>query len=224
MAEIIEEEELRNKKYVFKDRFHAGKLLALKLKQYKDYFTDAIVLAIPYGGVPVGKSIARELGYPLELIMVRKIPIPYNPEAGFGAVTWDGEVVINQSLLDQLGLGNHEIEQAIQRVKLELERRMQAFGKTLPELNDRSVIITDDGLASGYTMLASLRSIKKHSPKSIAIAVPTASTSAIKLVSTHVDMLFCLNIRESMVFAVADAYQEWHDLTDKEVREIIHDK
>lgn len=222
MAEIIEEEELRNKKYVFKDRFHAGKLLALKLKQY--HFINPIVLAIPYGGVPVGKSIARELSYPLELIMVRKIPIPYNPEAGFGAVSWDGEVVINQNLLDQLSLSNHEIKLAIQRVKLELEKRIQTFGKTLSELQDRSVIITDDGLASGYTMLSSIQSIKKYSPNSITIAVPTASTSAIKLVSAYADMLFCLNIRESMVFAVADAYQEWHDLTEQEVKEIIHDK
>ena len=222
MAEIIEEEELRNKKYVFKDRFHAGKLLALKLKQY--HFINPIVLAIPYGGVPVGKSIARELSYPLELIMVRKIPIPYNPEAGFGAVSWDGEVVINQNLLDQLSLSNHEIKLTIQRVKLELEKRIQTFGKTLSELQDRSVIITDDGLASGYTMLSSIQSIKKYSPNSITIAVPTASTSAIKLVSAYADMLFCLNIRESMVFAVADAYQEWHDLTEQEVKEIIHDK
>ena len=222
MAEIIEEEELRNKKYVFKDRFHAGKLLALKLKQY--HFINPIVLAIPYGGVPVGISIARELSYPLELIMVRKIPIPYNPEAGFGAVSWDGEVVINQNLLDQLSLSNHEIKLTIQRVKLELEKRIQTFGKTLSELQDRSVIITDDGLASGYTMLSSIQSIKKYSPNSITIAVPTASTSAIKLVSAYADMLFCLNIRESMVFAVADAYQEWHDLTEQEVKEIIHDK
>src|SRR3989304_6865316 len=107
MAKIIEERELRNKNYVFRDRIHAGELLALKLKPYIE--GASIVLAVPSGGVPVSNAIAKELGIPLDLIIVRKLPIPYNTEAGFGSVSWDGEVMLNEKLVKQLQLSGEEI-------------------------------------------------------------------------------------------------------------------
>ncbi len=221
MAKIIEARELRNKNYVFRDRVHAGELLALRLKPYIE--RASIVLAIPSGGVPVGNAIAKELGIPLDSIIVRKLPIPYNTEAGFGSVSWDGEVKLNDKLLSGLQLSQEEIGKAIDEVKRELDRRMGLFrGKRpFPELKGRTVIIVDDGLASGYTILAAISSVKKHTPAKIIVAIPTASKNAIDFVSPYVDEIFCLNIRETSVFAVADAYQEWHDLTEQEVLKIL---
>lgn len=221
MGIIIEQKELRNRTYVFRDRFHAGALLAKKIKQ--ESLVNPMVLAIPSGGVPVGSTIAQELRIPLDLIIVRKIPIPHNPEAGFGSVSWEGDTMLNERLVSQLQLTDDEIESAVGEVKRELRRRSELFrGKRpFPSLKGRTVIIADDGLASGYTMLSSIRSIRKHSPARIIVAVPTASQSAVELVSSRVDELVCLNIRDTPVYAVADAYQEWYDLTEQEVKEIL---
>ncbi len=219
MGTIIEDTNLRNKNYVFRDRLHAGELLANKLKPY----VNPVILAIPSGGVPVGAAIAKKLGITMDLIIVRKIPIPDNPEAGFGSVSWDGEITINEKLVAQLHLSDEEIEAAVEKVKLELERRMEKFRgkKPFPELKGRSVMLVDDGLASGYTMLSAVSAVRKYSPARITVAVPTASKNALELVSKHVDELVCLNVRETAMFAVADAYKEWHDLDEGEVIEIL---
>ncbi len=225
MAKMIEDTDLRNKNYVFRDRAYAGELLAMKLKQYMKSMLTPIVLAIPSGGVPVGAVIAKKLCIPMDLIIVRKLPIPYNPEAGFGSISWDGDVRINEKLTYQLQLSVDEIDSVIAEVKRDLKSRMEKFrGKRpFPELKGKSVIIVDDGLASGYTMLSAVSSVKRYSPAKIIVAVPTASKHALDIVIPHVDEIFCLNVRDSMQFAVADAYREWHDLTEGEVLAILPD-
>ncbi|VVB91657.1 Phosphoribosyl transferase domain protein [uncultured archaeon] len=221
MAKIIEMREFRNKNYVFRDRIHAGEVLAIKLKPYVG--KDSIILAIPSGGVPVGSTIAKELGLQMDLIIVKKLPIPYNTEAGFGSISWDGEVKLNERLVEQLQLSGSDIDPIIADVKREIDKRMEIFrGKRpFPELKGKTAIIADDGLASGYTLLAAISSIKRLSPARIIVAVPTASKNAIDLVAPYVDGIFCPNIRETRTFAVADAYQEWHDLTGQEVLKLL---
>jgi len=221
MTKIIEMKELRNKNYVFRDRVHAGELLASKLKPYVG--KDSIVLAIPSGGVPIGSTIAKELGLQMDLIIVRKLPIPYNTEAGFGSMSWNGEVKLNEILVEQLELSDPEIDSIIRDVKSELDKRMEIFrgNRPFPELKGKTAIIVDDGLASGYTLLAAISSVKKLSPARIIVAVPTASKNAVDLLAPYVDEIFCLNIRETKIFAVADAYQEWHDLTQQEVLKLL---
>jgi len=221
MAKIIEMKELRNKNYVFRDRVHAGELLASKLKPYVG--KDSIVLVIPSGGVPIGSTIAKELGLQMDLIIVRKLPIPYNTEAGFGSMSWNGEVKLNEKLVEQLQLSDPEIDSIIRDVKSELDKRMEIFrgNRPFPELKGKTAIIVDDGLASGYTLLAAISSVKKLSPARIIVAVPTASKNAVDLLAPYVDEIFCLNIRETKIFAVADAYQEWHDLTQQEVLKLL---
>jgi putative phosphoribosyl transferase len=221
MTKIIEMEELRNKNYVFRDRIHAGELLASKLKPYVG--KDSIVLAIPSGGVPIGSTLAKELGLQMDLIIVRKLPIPYNTEAGFGSMSWNGEVKLNEKLVEQLELSDPEIDSIIRDVKSELDKRMEIFrgNRPFPELKGKTAIIVDDGLASGYTLLAAISSVKKLSPARIIVAVPTASKNAVDLLAPYVDEIFCLNIRETKIFAVADAYQEWHDLTQQEVLKLL---
>lgn len=221
MTKIIEMEELRNKNYVFRDRVHAGELLASKLKPYVE--KDSIVLAIPSGGVPIGSTLAKELGLQMDLIIVRKLPIPYNTEAGFGSMSWNGEVKLNEKLVEQLELSDPEIDSIIRDVKSELDKRMEIFrgNRPFPELKGKTALIVDDGLASGYTLLAAISSVKKLSPARIIVAVPTASKNAVDLLAPYVDEIFCLNIRETKIFAVADAYQEWHDLTQQEVLKLL---
>jgi putative phosphoribosyl transferase len=220
-GKLIEEPQLRNKTHVVADRSHAGMLLAAKLKSVTG--ADSIILAIPAGGVPVAAVIATQLRIPLEVAVIRKLHIPWNREAGFGALSWDGTVLFNEPLLKLLGLTREEIEQCIAEERAELERRMQLFrkGKPFPDLTRKQVIVVDDGLASGFTMLVALRSIKLQRPRELIVAVPTASLSALKLVSIEADRIICLNVREGRAFAVADAYNRWYDLRTEDVVAIL---
>ena len=219
---LVEEPNYRNRVSVFRDRFQAGKLLADKLHEYSDN-PNVIILALPAGGVPVGYTVAKELAVQVDVIIVRKIQIPWNTEAGFGAVTWDGKILLNEDLVKQLDLTEEEIESAIQKTKSNVQERLRKFrdDKPAPNLEDKVVILVDDGLASGFTMLAAARSVRESKPKKIIVAVPTASMGAIEMLSPAVDVIVCLNVRSGPSFAVAEAYENWYDLTDDEVSKII---
>jgi predicted phosphoribosyltransferase len=221
-SRLILEDAFRDKLHVFKDRIDAGKKLGERLIQYKD--TDSLLLAIPSGGVPVASEIAKSLSLSLDLILVRKIQIPWNTEAGFGAIDPDGEVIFNKALLNTLGwLTDDEINTQIRKTRDILHKRNELFraGKAFPEIKDKIIILVDDGLASGYTMLAALRFVTKRKPQKIIVAVPTGSLKTVDLVLNETDELVCLNMRGGYAFAVADAYMNWHDLTDEEVMSII---
>ncbi|RLG05990.1 MAG: phosphoribosyltransferase [Thaumarchaeota archaeon] len=222
MGEVIFDDNLKERLHVFKDRFHAGELLAEMLKRNLS-LGDAILLAIPAGGIPVGYEISCRLNIPMDVVIVRKLQIPWDPEAGFGAVSSDGEIVLNERLVKQLGLSEEIIEEVVRKTLGIIRDRSKKFRMVKPvlDIGDKTVILVDDGLASGYTMLAAIRSIKKKNPKRIIAAVPTASAAAVKLVSRKVDKILCLNVRSGPFFAVADAYREWRDLTDEEVIEIL---
>ena len=168
-------------------------------------------------------EIAEALGLPLDLVIVRKVQIPYNPEAGFGAVGPQGEVSLNEDLVSRLGLTRKEIEQQIQKTREIINVRNERFreGLPFPDLRDRVVILVDDGLASGFTMLSAVRFIRDHGPEKIIVAVPTAPERTIDLILPHVDELVCLNIRSGLMFAVAEAYENWYDLDDNEVISIL---
>lgn len=218
---MIEERRLRDKQSVFEDRADAGERLASALEAYRG--THAIVLAIPSGGVPVGIKIARQLVLPFDLLIVRKLQIPFNTEAGFGAMTLGGEVLLNNELVQSLGLGKDVINATIKVTKEILARRNQLFrmGKSMPDCTGKTVIITDDGLASGYTMRAALRWVNSMKPQKIVAAVPTGSERTVRAVQKEVDELVCLNIRTSLRFAVAEAYHNWYDLSDEDVLRLI---
>ncbi|MFQ6077458.1 MAG: phosphoribosyltransferase [Candidatus Bathyarchaeia archaeon] len=214
---IFDEPQLRFKRHVFKDRDHAGKLLAEKLRAYRGL--DVIVLAIPSGGVPVGYAVAKGLDAPLDLMTVRKIQIPFNPEAGFGAVTVDGTAILNEPLVRHLNLSPEQVEIQISKAMRAIERRHRRFcgERPPPRLEGRTAIIVDDGVASGYTMLAAVASARKLNPAKIVVAVPTAPVDSLRGVAPRVDELYCLNVRDGFYFAVADAYLKWYDLGDEEV-------
>ena len=218
---IIDDSGLRSKTHMFKDRCEAGRLLASILRRRPH--EDSLVLAIPSGGVPVGYCVAEQLKIPLDIVVVRKIPVPGNPEAGFGAVALDGTVALNERLVDELGLDQETISRLAASRLREIEERLEKFrGDRKPaDLYQKDLILVDDGLASGYTMLVAVRSLKKHDPRSVTVAIPTAHSEALRLVASEADEVYCLNVRSGFLFAVADAYVDWYDLDDREVQEYL---
>lgn len=218
---LIEDISLRDREKVFKDRKEAGIFLAEKLLAYRG--PDSIILSIPSGGVPVAREVAVFLHLPMDLIIVRKIQIPFNTEAGFGAMGPSGEIVFNESLLKHLHLSREEIERQIKKTADMLQKRDSLFrsGKRFPALQGKHVILIDDGLASGYTMYAAVKYINKMNPLQKIIAVPTGSQRTVEFLLPAVDKIVCLNVRSGFPFAVAEAYEDWHDLDDEEVLKII---
>ncbi|MBC7100903.1 MAG: phosphoribosyltransferase [Methanobacteriales archaeon] len=221
LTKIIENRELRDKFFVFKNRKEAGEVLVRMLKDYQD--SDAIILGIPAGGVPVAAVIAKKLNLTLDVLIVSKITLPWNREAGYGAVAFNGTIKLNQKLIDSLGLTGREVEAGIKETLKKVERRVQIFRKGKPplKLKNRTVIVVDDGLASGYTMLAAVEALRRAGAGKIIIAVPTANLDAIKRLEGKVDMVYSPNIRHVYPYAVADAYKNWYDISEDEVKSIL---
>lgn len=221
MGDLIEEAGLRGKTRVFVNREEAGKRLAAALEGIAH--PNGIVLAIPAGGVPVACPIVKEYALPLDVLIVRKIQIPDNPEAGFGALGPDGEVLLNERIVEDLRLSQKEISAQVAETRTVLQDREKKFrkGRPFPAVKDRQVILVDDGLASGYTMLAAVDFVRQRQAGQVIVAVPTAAQRTVNALVPSADVLLCLNIRGGPVFAVADAYVEWYDLADEEVIELL---
>jgi putative phosphoribosyl transferase len=222
MSDIFEDPRFRDKVRVFDDRFHAGELLAKKLGQYADR-DDVYILAIPAGGIQVAMVVAKRLNLPLDLAITRKIHVPWNKEAGFGAVSWNGLVLLNERLVASLRLSEEDVRRCVAEEKEIIERRLERFRgkKPFPDLNNQNIVVIDDGLASGFSMLTTVKTAKQDKKKELVVAVPTAPISAINLLRPYVDKIVCLNIRSGAFFAVADAYKNWDDLNNKDVTELL---
>ncbi|MFO7772946.1 MAG: phosphoribosyltransferase family protein [Dehalococcoidia bacterium] len=201
----------------FRDRVDAGRQLAERLKPYRS--PETVILAIPRGGVPVAVEVAQSFDAPLDVVVTRKIPIRHNPEAGYGAVAEDGTIFLNDLLVSQLGLSQRQIGYQAEEVLAEIERRSALYRGKLPRasLVDKTAIVIDDGLASGFTMVAAVKSVQRQKAARIVAASPAASGNAYELIKPMCDALVCLVVSRSYPFAVANFYQHWHDLTDEEV-------
>lgn len=215
MEQLIEDPDLRGKTGVFADRNEAGRLLAARLRDLVG--SAGILLAIPAGGVPVACAIARETGLALDVLLARKIPIPGNREAGFGAIGPGGDVLLHERILEDLKLTAKEINTQVDETRRALKQRARLFRDTRPEpdLRGREVVLVDDGLATGYTMLAAVEYARLREAGRVLVAAPTASQRTVHFLLPKVDVLVCLNIRSGPVFAVADAYQAWCDLDEE---------
>ncbi len=218
---VRDDPDLRNRTGVFADRCDAGRLLGRRIGE--DTEPDSVLLAIPSGGIPVGIELSKMLCLSMCLMPVRKLVIPGNPEAGFGAVSWDGDAVLNNPLVRAIGLSGDDVEKSIETARSLIDERMRKFdrARSLPSLSGRAAILVDDGLASGYTMLAGVRSARKRGADRVAVAVPTGSLTAVRKVASEVDRVYCLNIREGPIYAVADAYRRWHDICDEEAARML---
>jgi len=214
---IWEIPELRNQTKVFRDREHAGMVLADMVSDYKD--ENAIVIGIPAGGIPV----AAELSLELDVAVVSKVTLPWNSEAGYGAVSWEGTVRLNQDLVSRIGLSKDEIHKGIEETREKVERRVKLFrgSKIWPYLGEKTVILVDDGIASGFTILVAVMALKNMGVGELIVAVPTASPDSLNRLSTEVEGIYCPNIRGGWTFAVADAYQKWRDVDEGEVLRIL---
>jgi len=217
-------------------RIQAGEILAEFIKRQRSSLSKHIIenpsnffcFAIPNGGVPVVEGFCSQFSLKYDILIVRKIKIPHNTEAGFGSVTTDGSVLINQPLLTRLKLSEQDVEDSIELTKKEIKTRLQFYKKEInseqfyrQKIQNKYIFIIDDGLASGFTMLAAVNMIKKYNPTKIFIAVPTAPLRTVNMLNVNVNEIFCPNIREVMWFAVADAYHNWYDIPESEVSQII---
>ncbi len=223
MSTMHELPEHRTRSGIFRDRTDAGEHLAAMLSPVFAGDPEAIVLAIPSGGVPVGLALSRRLDLGFDLLLVRKMQIPWNTEAGFGALALGGEPMLNRQLVDSLGLSRQQIEEQTEATRKELEERNAAFreGAPPPELQGRTAILTDDGLASGYTMLAAIRAVREQGASQIILALPTAPRRSVEHVARFADAVYAVQIKDVLSFAVAEAYRSWHDLSRQEVVEML---
>jgi len=213
-------------KPIFDNRYDAGRQLAAKLLEYKaDSGRKTVVLAIPNGGAPVGLEVALALEADFDLIVARKIPLPLNPEAGFGAIADDGSVFLNEEMVRRAGLTQPQIDAQVNLVRAEIRRRRLLYRQDRPPAlaGGKTVIITDDGLASGFTMIATVSSMRSRHPKEIIVAVPVSSASALEEVGKVADKVVTVAVGSLPRFAVADFYRNWHDLSDEEVFKCLNE-
>lgn len=207
---------LRDRTDVFADRTAAGRALAELLRA--SFVEPPRLLAIPAGGVPVAVAVARELGWPLDVAPVSKITLPWNTESGYGAVAFDGSVLLNGALVRECGLTAAQVEHGIAATRAKVARRVARLrGDRGPlELADASVVLVDDGLASGFTMRAAVEACRRAGAAQVAVAVPTGHARAVERLLEDVDLLVCANVRGGPSFAVADAYERWSDVPEAE--------
>ena len=220
-ANLIELAQYRDRLRIFRDRPHAGEILAGMLTAAAP--DNAIVLAVPAGGVPVGREVAQRLNLPLDLLVVSKITLPWDTEAGYGAVAFDGTVRINQGLVQRLRLSREDVDQGISRTREKVGRRevLLRGGRPLPDFRGRPAIVVDDGLASGYTLSVGVEALRKHGVEKLIVAVPTGHLDSVERLAREADCIYCANIRGGWCFAVADAYQGWTDVAEEELMEMV---
>jgi putative phosphoribosyl transferase len=188
------------------------------LRKYRE--EDAIVLAIPRGGVPVGFEIARELKKELYILVSRKLPFPDNPEAGFGAVAEDGSLFLQRDV--RAWIPKHTVERIVEEQKRVIHKRISELrgGREFPDISGLTVILTDDGLAMGSTMRAAISMCRHKSAGRIIVAVPVSGSRTAREISAIADELVVLET-PSNFFAVAQAYRRWYDVSDREVIDIM---
>jgi putative phosphoribosyl transferase len=211
-------------KAVFKDRPHAGRELAKMLEEFRG--TSALVLAIPAGGVPVAAAIAQELGLPLDVVPVSKVLYPWTTEAGYGAVAFDGSVLLDEAAIEANGVNAQQVEKAVAEARAKVERRLTKLraGRPSFEFSGKSAILVDDGIAGGSTMRAAIGALRRQGAARVFVAVPTAHRRTFDMIAKLADEAYCANVRAGGRFAVAEAYEEWRDLSDEEIQALLENR
>jgi predicted phosphoribosyltransferase len=206
---------------IFRDRREAGRLLAEKLSAYARR-ADILVLALPRGGVPVAFEVSRALGAPLDVFVVRKLGVPGREELAMGAVAGGGVRVLNDDVVRALQIPENVIDAVTSREQQELERRERLYrdGRPSPDVRDRTVILVDDGLATGATMHAAILAVAQQRPARIIVAVPVAASRTCDEFRADVDEIICA-ITPEPFHAVSLWYEDFSQTTDEEIRDLL---
>ncbi|HJW34856.1 MAG TPA: phosphoribosyltransferase [Holophagaceae bacterium] len=207
---------------LYQDRKEAGQTLALALRAFRNR-KDAIVLGLPRGGVPVACQVAEALHLPLDIFLVRKLGLPGHEELAMGALAQGNGIVFNTDVLDTYSPGNREIERAVQREQRELQRREQVYrpGKPPLDVKGRTVILVDDGLATGATMRAAVQALREQEPAAIVVAVPVGPPDTCQELELEVDQLICPR-RPANFYAIGQWYEDFGQTSDEEVRALLN--
>ncbi|MBD2494549.1 phosphoribosyltransferase [Nostoc sp. FACHB-280] len=205
----------------FRDRSDAGKMLAKKLTAYTNH-PDLLVLGLPRGGVPVAYEIATSLNAPLDICLVRKLGVPSHEELAMGAIAAGGVRVLNYDVINNLGIDISTIDKVATQELRELQRRDRAYRgeRPLPNIKNRTVILVDDGIATGSTMRAAIAVVKQQQPQRLIVAVPIAAPITCEELQAEVDEIVCLVMPESL-YAIGLWYEDFSQTTDAEVRHLL---
>jgi putative phosphoribosyl transferase len=211
----------RNSRRVFRDRREAGDVLAEELTAYRGK-DDLLVLGLARGGVPVARQVACALHAPLDVFLVRKLGVPQWQELAMGALASGGGVVINDSLVRNLGIRDEQVQAAIERETEELHRREHAYRGDRPPVDvvGKTVILVDDGIATGASMLAAVRAVRAGKPSAVVVAVPVGPPSACRDLAAEADDVVCATMPPGFE-AVGQVFEDFHQVSDDEVRELL---
>jgi putative phosphoribosyl transferase len=205
----------------FRDRHEAGRLLAERLRAYRDH-AGVLVLALPRGGVPVAFEVSQSLCAPLDVFIVRKFGVPGQEELAFGAIAAGGVRVLNTLLIRELRMSPELVNAVAAQEQKELERRERAYrgDRPAPEVRGKTVILIDDGLATGASMLAAIRALRQKEPAEMVAAVPVAAAETCSELQSEVDRMVCVVTPEPF-YSVGRWYQNFSETTDGEVRDLL---
>lgn len=206
---------------IFANRTEAGELLAQSLSAYANR-EDVIVFALPRGGVPVAYEVATRLHLPLDVFIVRKLGAPWQPELAMGAIAMGGVRVLNEDLVRQLGVSEAEIAEVEAREQQELQRRMHLYRNDteIPDLHDKTILLIDDGVATGATIKAAIMAIQHFGCAKLIVAVPVAPPETIAELNQQVDQVICLHA-PSMLMAIGNWYQDFSQTSSEEVQQLL---
>lgn len=206
---------------IFNDRVEAGKLLTDRLLQFSDD-KESIIIGLPRGGVIVAYQVAESLHLPLDVICPRKIGAPFNPEYAIGAITETGHGIFNEFAIQQLGVSESYLKEIVDIEKTKAQHRLDIFRKNRPprDLNNKQVILIDDGLATGFTMKAAIQSVKEENAKKIIVAIPVAPPRAIQELKGYADEVICL-FAPDYFMAIGQFYRDFRQTEDDEVISLL---
>lgn len=212
---------MRTRERLFRDRRDAGRILAGLLERYRGR-PDVVVLGLPRGGVPVAYEVAHALGCPLDVFLVRKLGVPWHEELAMGAIASGGVIVLNDDVVRDLAIASETIERVAGQEALELARREQAYRgeRPPPEVKGRTVIVVDDGLATGSSMQAAIQALRRLGPAEIVVAVPAAPESTCRELAAEVDQVVCATT-PSPFLALGYSYWDFTQTTDDEVGALL---
>ncbi len=205
----------------FRDRTHAGKVLADQLTTYTNQL-NTLILGLPRGGVPVAYEVAKALNLPLDICLVRKLGVPGHQELAMGAIASDGVRVLNHSVIDFRAISDHALEHVAARELRELQRRERAYrgSRPRPQIRGRNVIVIDDGLATGATMKAALGVLRSHQPRQIVVAVPVAPRPTCQKLTADGYQVIC-SVTPEPFYAIGGWYENFTQTTDEQVRTLL---